>query len=365
MRFFKIFLMWKLSLCVAIAEDVAFEVSEPSGYTSVTCLTGSDTIVSIPFIDETNSLSSKVSGVVSLTGTSPSNTASFDLDGVTGLVSNFYKDKYYLRFTSGLLEGSFYQVDSNAADNVTLKLEGDNGALIAANDEFVIYKFWTLDTLFPPATQTTVVGSTDPFQTLNYTLVYRHDEDLDGLSAAPTVAHYILNNDWYRVGGGLSGAEVIWPDQYLIIRHNAAVATPTIYRPKGKVDVHHQFSVPLRTLTTGPQDNHVAIPRPLDLKLKDLGLIESGAFVSSANNFPFNRRDQLFVFDNTTSHINKSGSRIYFYNGSNWIKNGSGFPNADDDIIKATEGIVIRKYKTTDGASSIWHNYPSYVPIAP
>jgi hypothetical protein len=57
---------------------------------------------------------------------------------------------------------------------------------------------------------------------------------------------------------------------------------------------------------------------------------------------------------------NKSAAAIYYRVGPNWIKSVSGNPTANDDLIDATSGIVIRKYEDSSGTQSEWLNVKNY-----
>lgn len=341
------------------AVEVQVGTTSPVGYKVINCPQNSDTIVSVPFIDDKQSIKAAVSGTVTLAGTSPDNTVTFQTAGADPYTVDQFKDFYYVRFTTGLLEGSVYQISTNTAAEMTINLDGDNGGLIAEGDEFRIYKFWTLDTLFPPATQYTFESSPTAFMTLAYSLLMTYDKGL-GINRAPSNSYYIFEGVWRKVGSSNPvGETILWPDDPIIVRHNGNVSKNTKYMPNGYVDFHRKFSIPLLTQTDSQRDNYISIPRPVDVKLKDLGLIESGAFVISTGNRAYQRGDQLFMYDNELIAHNKSASRIYFHNGTNWVRN-SDLQNADDDVLKAADGFVIRKKATAGGGTVIWDNFPTY-----
>lgn len=341
----------------ASAQSVA---TNPVGHTIVTCLPASDTIVSVPLLNTTDSISTSVSGPTTAAGTSPNNTASFTLSGVTDLTADQYKDLYYVRFTSGTLEGNIYQIASNTTSAITINLNGDSAGDIADTDNLTVYKFWTLGTLMPQETQTTAVESVNNLAFNRKTQIMLPDTASEGVNLSPNRIFFITPSGWVDNDGfGAADDTIIWPDSYMIVRHPISVTESTTFATTGAVDTHTKFVIPLTTNTDGAQDNFVAIPRPVNVKLSDLGLISSGAFTVSTNNLAFNRRDQLFVYDNTTAAINKSATAIYFHNGTNWINN-DGFGDADDVELLPSQGIVIRKYQTVDGATHFWSNTPNY-----
>lgn len=365
MKTFQIAGLTALTLLGSLATSQAQATTDPVGYTTVTCLANSDTIVSVPFLNTTDSLTSTVAGPITPAGTIPDNTATFTMAGVTGITANQYQTLYYVRFTSGTLDGNVYQISSNAATagastDVTINLNGDDAADIAVSDKFKVFKFATLAGLFPQATQTTIVESSGNLTFQRRTEVLTPDTSGSGINLAPTSNYYITPSGWVK-SSDLSNANntILWPDQYFVIRHPSSVVSNTTFSATGTVDNLTTFTIPLSTRTSGQQDNFIAIPRPVDVPLSQLGLTNNSAFVSSAGNLTFQRRDELLVFDNNSASINKAPSSNYFHNGTNWV-NSSTLANADAEVIKASQGIIVRKYQTNDGSTSFWKNTPSY-----
>jgi uncharacterized protein (TIGR02597 family) len=96
----------------------------------------------------------------------------------------------------------------------------------------------------------------------------------------------------------------------------------------------------------------------LGAALSQLGL--ETAFTVSASTAPLDRRDQLFVFDNTVAGFNKSAARIYYRTAGTWRRLGNDAASADTDAIPAGTGFTIRKYQSGNGASVWWNNDPAY-----
>ncbi|MFC4993917.1 TIGR02597 family protein [Rubritalea tangerina] len=331
--------------------------TDPVGYTTVTCLANSDTIVSVPFLNSTDSISSSVSGSATADGTK----AEFTMSGVSGLTTDQYATLYYVRFTSGTLEGNVYQITNNGADSVKIELNGDASTDITSGDTFKIYKFWTLGSLFPVGNDT-IEESTGNLAFQRKSSILLPDNTSDGIQHAPAATYFLKSTGWTNNSNTSEDSSnvILWPDTYFIIRHSSLVQSATTYTATGTVDTHAKTSIPLSTRTDGPQDNYVSIPRPIDVKLNELNLFESGSFTPSTGNLSFQRRDQLLVFDNGVQAQRKAPSKIYFHNGTNWVDNGNVTGNADEAIIKASQGIIIRKYQTNDGATIFWNNTPTY-----
>jgi uncharacterized protein (TIGR02597 family) len=105
----------------------------------------------------------------------------------------------------------------------------------------------------------------------------------------------------------------------------------------------------------------VSMSRPVDTSIRNLGLVQSGAFLPSTSTTIAGRRDQLLVFDNAAVGMNKAASATYFYVGTaesgTWRSAAS--PNVDvsNVLIPAGSGIVIRKYGSgLTSMSQFWKN---------
>ncbi|SHK07237.1 TIGR02597 family protein [Rubritalea squalenifaciens DSM 18772] len=335
------------------------------GYNTVTCLPNSDTIVSVPFLNTTDSISTTVSGSPSGSGSS----ATFTMANVSGLTTDQYSNLYYVRFTSGQLEGEIYQITGNTATTVTIDTLDASGAtrtMIEDGNKFTIYKFWTLGTLFPPSTQATLVPAPSVFAGTANSSIQLPDFDAIGTNKNPKRKFYIFNDQWNEVGkSGSANDTILWPDRHFIIRHTAGVTNPTTYRPTGTV-MFGDSVIPLSVNDTSSQDNFVAIPRPIDVKIKDLGFITSGAeknFEPRDSGFD-GIFDQIFVFDNSDPNTqNRNPESRYYFDGptQTWKKFVSSGDSGDvgDEVISPSQGIVIRKAKGTNGVV-FWTNPSTY-----
>ncbi|MBK1792472.1 TIGR02597 family protein [Persicirhabdus sediminis] len=336
--------------------------SEPVGYNTVTCLPDSDTVLSAPLTAE-----KAHQGAISAAPTENADQAvltfsdtSFDTDAFASL--------YYVTFTSGNKVGNYYQVLSNTDNSITVALNGDtllaSGNAVQSGDSLVVAKFWTLDTLFPPADQVTVVESSSTSARNRRTQILLPDSVSKGINLAPNRVMYLSGGAWLEATNSNveAGSTIIWPDSYFIVRHPSSVTEATTYTISGGVDMNPSIKIPLFTNTDSKQDNFIAIPRPVGVKLKDLGLHETEAFVSSSSTSARNRKDTILVYDNNNPGLNKAPSKIYYYvSGSpgNWVDAGDG--SVSDDVeLEASQGFIIRKAETVDGATVFWNNTPTY-----
>jgi hypothetical protein len=90
------------------------------------------------------------------------------------------------------------------------------------------------------------------------------------------------------------------------------------------------------------QDNPVSLPRAVPLSLTQSGLFESGAFNASPT--PGNRTDELFIFDNTLTGIDRTATKIYYYGNGAWRRLGAGTADVGGDLVFSPNvGVIIRK----------------------
>lgn len=352
----------------------------PLGFVTITCPANSDTIVGLPMRQNADFVGT-ISGAPEILTTiidpgppeitEPSGEARVTVSGTPAFTVDQYAGSYYIKFKdsdpAAAGDGQWFAITENTADTITVDLNGgDIDAVSGA--AFEVLKFWTLDELFPPGDSTTdpattgnaIVASTGQLSFQRRTEILLPDLTTEGINLAPSQIFYVHSGIWKKQGGGTDnfGSTQLWPDVYLIIRHPVAVTSATSYTITGEVEMG-SLDIPLTTSSTGPQDNFIALPRPVDVTLDQLNLGNTPAFVSSVGQLSFQRRDELYVFDNTAQLNNKSPSAIYYYHDLKWKKQGGGIADFGSDVIPAGAGFFIRKYQS-DGSTVFWENAPSY-----
>ena len=343
------------SLCgLASAQTTAY--TTPVGYTSVTCLAASDTIVSLPLrksVTAAGALASNPSGSV-LTIASAAYT------------DNQFAATHYVKFSTGPAAGKWYTITSNTATTLTINLNGDTLNAVGTN-ELEVIKFWTLAELIDPATCTSdptttpnaVVASSSTLGTGRKTELLIPNLVATGVNIAPNVTYYVHAGIWKLSGPNTASNNVqLWPDTYFIIR-NPAMAASTKYVCAGEVDTK-AFAISLGTQTGIKQDNFQGMPRPVDVTLNQLGLGGTPAFMSSTSQLGTGQRDVLLLFDNTSAKKNKAPVYTYYFHAGIWKKTDTGATDKGNDVIPAGSGFIIRKYQSGTGATETWTNPAPY-----
>jgi uncharacterized protein (TIGR02597 family) len=120
-----------------------------------------------------------------------------------------------------------------------------------------------------------------------------------------------------------------------------------------------KLTVPLETLSTGPQDNATDVVRPLDVSLNNCGLNPAdGSFTATTSTRSF--KDELFLYSNSQIGFNKSASSLYYYMNNGWRLIGDAVTtDHGTDLIPAGSAITIRK-ASGSGQTAFWINTPTY-----
>ena len=320
--------------------------TDPVGFMTIDLPVGSDTIVAAPL-----SKAPVFQGAVT------------SLEGfvVTSTGANFgdlTTAPHYVQAVDGAQAGIIFDVQSNTTDAITLVNNGVSPTGLSAGTKFKVIPYWTLGTLFPASdagvsftasTATTTVG--------RRTQVLIPNTTGTGINRSASATYFFYGTYWRSTAATSVDANntPLLPDSYFIVRNtaNSAAGKLTV---AGSVNTS-KMAVQLDRTASGNNDNYVSVSRPIDIKLKDLGLIESGAFTASAGTTTVARRDQLLVYNNASIGINKSASATYYYlsSASQWRSTSDSATDAGDTLIPAASGLVIRKYGGADG-SSFWTN---------
>ena len=265
-------------------------------------------------------------------------------------------------------EGRFYQVTTNDTGSVTVNLNGDTLASVAAGTQVSIIPYWTLNTVFPAANAgVSFTATTSPIFPETEILVPDYSSSGTNLAATAIYLFYTdggSNVGWRIVGDTTTdhGHDIILPDGYVTVRTASSAPTlPVTF--SGSVSVN-KLATTLATRSSGQQDNAVALNRPADTTLGALGLNPTdGSFLATTS--PITPEDELFVYNNSTAAINKSSSAIYiYYNGgasnTGWRVFGDLSTDHSTDVIPAGSALTIRKAATTAGQTAVWSNSPNY-----
>ncbi len=329
-----------------VGQTASAEVTAPVGYVKLTFKAQSDTAFSLP-MDRPRVFS----GAVASVSGNVVNISSADLTAnALQYADGSQQEKYYLLFTTGVLEGRSFDVVSNGTTSITLAQDGNQSvqALLgsSSNDSFVIRPHWTLDTLFPNGDGfpqiTSVLQSGSSIQT--------KPNNVDGVNIASDHTYqFITGTGWVDKSNLLAGQvkDVVLPRNSFYMMRNLTNADVS----KNLVgDVPLTDSKLLLTSNVIEQDSHVAFGFPVDVKLSETGLDSSAAFKSTSNVLTVDG-DRLLVFDNDEQGFNKAPKNSYvFITGSGWVDTSNplgGLVNPAQINLAAGSAFIVRKSSET------------------
>jgi uncharacterized protein (TIGR02597 family) len=255
--------------------------------------------------------------------------------------TNSHPDTFYVRILSGALRGHYFTIASNDATSVLLDNAGFDLSAVKPGDSVEIAPYWTLGTLYPSsmANSSFTPSSSALFR---QTELYFYDVSGVGINRAPSKTYYYCNGAWRQVGASITTSfnnAVILPDTYFLQRNKGKATALT---ESGRV-LKSAVATVIEGGTSLQQDNFIALPFPVGVTLRQTALFESGAFKPTVS--ASSHEDELLVFDDTATGINRSPNAIYFYFDNGWRKTGAALTEdfSDSVILAAGHGFVVRK----------------------
>ena len=326
-------------------------VTDPAGFFSLTVLSNSDTVISIPFdrpADFLGKTAAVTNNVIAVAG-NPNWTPN-QFVYAAGTQSN----TYYAFINTGPAAGSYFTITNNTTNSLSLDLGSASLTNVGTGSNLAIIPFWTLGTAL--VVDQDIFDSPTPGN--RFTEVLIPDFNGVGTNLSASRVYYHWNGNWREVGQGnaVKDDAVLRRDSYFILRQN--LASNLLLTTFGMVPVR-PVQIPLVTAASTKRDNSVALARPATHTLTESMLFESGAFSTSpATNA---RTDELLTFDNTVAQKNKTPAAIYYYWSNAWRQVGAG-TNAvgSTPVFAPGTGVIVRKNATVGEPTYRWVNSPNY-----
>ena len=379
-----------LSLAAALVLGAVFAVTVPGQGTTdpvgfiqpfnssgnqINLLANADTLVSLPLTRLpafTGAIQSIAGNVVTVSGAAPFTAHQFVYS------SSSQHNHYYALLGAGTSanpkEGHTYPVTDNGTGSVTLDTSHDDLNGVPAGSQIQIIPNWTLGTVFPASDANVSYTPTTATRTFKTQILIPNYNAAGTNQAFSTVYFYSnnVNSSTNNVGWRIAGDnttphddDVLLADGYFVVRNQNGAPGLTLTLVGGVLT--KKLAIPLSTLTTGAQDNSVAMIRPVDVSLNNSGLNPTdGSFVATTQTRSF--KDQLLLFNNAAAVLNKAPSAVYFYsnnvngttNNVGWRLAGDNLTDHGNDMIPAGSAMIIRKAATANGATVFWTNSPTY-----
>jgi len=348
------------SALVGVSNIQSQTVSTPTvGFVSTSLAANSDTIIS-PQVFRPAELTSPVSGV-----SSTATQATLTLSGASLTANQFVynastqPNTYFVLVTAGNLKGTYFMVSSNTTSAITVDLDGLT-AVSADITSVEVRPCWTLKTLFP-ASDANVSFTPSASATGGNRRTTILFPSLTGVGVNRTaVATYFFNNatavqDWVSTAATSTkaGDTAILPGTYVIHRNTGGTPVNLALTQTGSVFAQTLANY-IGTSATVPNDNYVALPRPTDYTLAQLGLTDT-SFTQSTSKTGGGRRDTLLVITPTGAGVNRTASATYFKFANDWYSTASTATATNNAVIPAGAAVIIRKV-AADGNDKVWSN---------
>lgn len=347
-----------LTIAALLATSVLLIHGNPTivGYVRFECLGGAestDTVVSVQFHQKPGLI-----GRVDTANPAAGETTLSVQDSAFS-ANDFSTTPHYLLITSGTHKGRFFNITSNSASDIAIDTGSETLIGFSPSDSVMVIPHWTLDTLLPPASQTSVHESTGVLPSHRQTEIHFFDTTTNGIVLSPDRIYFVTASGWHQAEKNYpaAGDTVIEPGTAMVIRHAAGAADTQFYANSHVLQ--EDLAQAIEVDATAPRDKPLSMMRPVPVALSDLDL--ESVFAVSASTSPADRKDQLLVFETTSGAVNSMPSKTYFRIGGDWVlDDGATFPNSNSAEIPAGAAMVIRKSPNGTGVSQIWLNSPRY-----
>jgi uncharacterized protein (TIGR02597 family) len=319
--------------------------TDPVGFVTVTVPANSDAVLAVPLY-RSAAFKGKIQAISGSTLTVAGNPAWAANQFVQALPGQ--TDTFAVLIATGAKEGLIAKVTANSTHQLTIELPvGENLAGIKTNDadgagegdDVDVMPYWTPSTLLPsslaPGTQMLLipnggVNGVGVNLSANPILVFTGSSWLNSSAAFANASHMPLS---FASG--------------FILRNNtsAGMNIPMV----GAVPmVAHRL--PIHTFANNvAQDVWFGYTSPVPENLGSTGL-------------GFSPGDQLLVFDNSSTGMNKSANPILVFTGSSWLNSSSGFANVTNSfMVEPGRAYVFRKAATSTPQTFVWKNTQSYL----
>jgi uncharacterized protein (TIGR02597 family) len=365
------------SALLSFAAQADTVVTDPVGFTTTSCLSNSDTLLTVPFTRPQafiGAITSISGSVVTVSGSPGWITNQFVY--AQGTQPNHYYALIGPATTTNPKEGHTYPITANTSSTITVDTTNDALSGIPTNAQVVVIPYWTLATVFPASDAGVSFTATTQTRSIQ-TEILIPNYNATGINPSASAVYFFGNNvngdpnngiGWRIIGDNATdhGDDVLIPDGYIVVRNLNNAPTLPLTAVGGVLT--KKLAVPELTNAASARDNSVSMVRPVNVALNSTGMNPTdGSFVATTQTRSL--QDQLFVFDNTSVALNKSPSAIYIYgnningdpnNGIGWRIVGDNATDHGNDLVPAGSALIIRKAANGTGLPVYWTNAPTY-----
>jgi uncharacterized protein (TIGR02597 family) len=306
-----------LSLLMAGTLSAAEVVSAPVGFLQITFPPAINTSFSVP-------LQKNPSAVGPVTARGTSTVTDSNASWTSGQFASA-SNPYFLKLVSGVSSGRYFLITANTASQITVDTRGLTlSSVVTVNDRYQIIAAPTLGRLFGttsvPFLKNASKSGADYIQIWNGTA---------------WISYWHNGTQWTTSGTIASQNNVIlYPDESILVYRRGT--TPLTFAIAGEASM-----IAEQTEIAGPGNTSAANRYPVDVKLKNLGLLVLPNWISAIAKAD---ADQIQI---------REGSNwvSYWHTGTQWKKGGTSAVQ-DDATVKAGAGYIILRKSSSVGVNS-------------
>ncbi len=334
--------MVSLLICQVQADPA---VSDVAGFVEKDCPADADTLISVPFDREQIFV-----GELSVIGDPDEDgNRQVSVQGLDGLGIDALANDGVVRLLEGAESGKSISVSANTATELTVNFGSTSpspGTLVS------VARGWTLDTLFPPATQTTFAESTGRFLNGRSSELHMVQGSSSSGDVAAERVFFVESGEWVESTNGFASAgdSPVPVGSVLVVRHRNAATASTL--ELSGTALHGSFSSELVVPAGGNVAHAIGLASPGKVSLSALAF-PAQVFAPSSGLVESKRRDILEIYEGTTT-LNPQPSASYFRFQGNWRKVEAGNPLSNNELIPAASGIVIRTAGSNQARTIRW-----------
>jgi uncharacterized protein (TIGR02597 family) len=327
---------------IALAQGSLFAVNtDPVGFVSVTVPANSDAILAVPLnrTSEFKGLTSALSGTSGSVTITVAGTPNWTAGQFAPLATA--NKTYALQLASGAKEGLVLPITNNGTNTVTVTVSAsdDLTGVLANGEQIDVIPYWTPGTFI-----SAVPNGSEMYSYINPNT----GNSPSGINLTPALLMVFDSGsgEWLNQNDESSLQNLALPFGSAFTFRNKSGSSVTI-SIVGSVPMTAHRSILRTQLSGAAQDVRIGYSSPVQELLSNVG-------------FPAALGDQIFVYDNSSSGINKSPASILIYDGAQWLDGNDESP-VPTFALQPGWGYVFRLAARPSATTLVWKDLQSYL----
>jgi uncharacterized protein (TIGR02597 family) len=305
----RIWLLLGLSCLTAASLSAAEVVSAPVGFLRITIPASKTSSLSVP-------LQKNPIAVGPITARSTSTLTDSNASWTSGQFSSS-ANPYFVKLVTGTAAGRYYLITANTANQLTVDTRGGSlSGIVAVGSRYQIIAAPTLGSLFGTSTVPFLMNASK--SSADYLQVW---------NGSAWISYWHTGTNW-RMAGTTANQNntILYPDEAILVTRRAT--TPLTIALKGEASM-----IAEQTEMVGPGNTFAANRYPVDVKLKDLGLLALPNWIKDSSSSIADR-----------VQIREGGAWVtYWHTGTQWRKSGTTASQDNAPVVGGAGYLILRK----------------------